>query len=268
MTRRAERQSGAALLLLVAAVAAIAVALVAALAVTPAAAGADAAARGAYLDRVARGLAAWYARHAPQLDTDAAAPPLQARFAEFGVEWRWGAQVRASALRRDGAVAYRTFVVWLPDPGGSAVDYDPATGVLVAGPQVMSVRVDGRPVAVAGLAETQRRLQQVVSALEAFAATGALADPQADVAVNHFRAIDCARPAVGELPCASQFVPLADTVVPQRLGLGAAAVSAWGGAIEFLNADTTEPDLPPFSARVRAQAPWGDWVEMRAVQAI
>lgn len=219
-----------------------------------------------YLDELRAGMLGWYARELALIDRSAEPPDPAAVLRGAGVAARWGLRIAASdRLFRDG-VGYRVIVAWLPGEGDASA-LDPATGRFTASAGARWTLVSGHDLQADALAETRARLDRLARQLESAYRVRLLSDPSRDATVNRFRAVRCAAPSAGELPCIDHYAPVDGSGLAGAVGLDPLlATNAWGTAIEVSNGADSSAVIP-FSMALRTAMPWGGVVSMSAVSA-
>ena len=260
--------SGHAVLAMVAVVVTIAGAIVAGWATVATRFQADALAhvQQAYLDEVRAALLGWYARELARVDRSVDAPEAALLLREAGIGQRWGLRIAVSdRLVRDGT-AYRVIAAWLPGEADAST-LDAASGRFNPSAGVRWISVSGFDLQAGALSETRARLDRLARHLEAAYRSRLLSDPSSDVTVNRYRALRCAAPAAGELPCIDDFVPVEGTGLGQAVGIDPLlSVNAWGAPIEVSNGNAASQAMP-FSMALRTSTPWGSTLAMSAVAA-
>lgn len=223
----------------------------------------------AYLSAVEASLTQWYALNSASIDAAAEAPDLNAVLRSLGVAARWNLQVRASRTIERDNVRYRTMALWLPRGADDSTSFDVNAGTLSATPQTLSRAINGWSVQSRAVSETRKRMQSMAERLEANARAQYLLDPSRDALKNRFRALDCAAPRAGELPCLDTYRAARTLVALGTLGIGSAlSTNAWGGDIEVSNSLDSQTSEPPFSMALRTVTPWGATIRVTAVQAL
>jgi hypothetical protein len=220
----------------------------------------------AYLDEVRAALLGWYARELAQVDRRSEAPEAAVVLREAGIAPRWGLRLATSErLDRDG-IAYRVLAAWLPLEGDASA-LDPATGRFTPSSGARWTTVSGFDLQAGAMAETRARLDRLARQLESAYRARLLSDPSRDATVNRFRAVRCAAPANGELPCIDDYAALDASGLAAVVGLDGLLLSnAWGAPIEASNgADASL--VMPFSMALRTTTPWGGRVSLFAVAA-
>ncbi len=225
-----------------------------------------------YLATVGQQILGWYRRHASEADGagesfDDAWTEKLGRVADLGVQSKWALRIAASSLLQDRGVGYRVLIAWLPGPQGEAPDFDPRSGRVANHRGLEYVLVDGRLAHQAAAEFTRAALDTVARAFEARFRASYIRDPDADIGRNWFRAVDCQSPGLDELPCADAFAPMSGDLAT-RLGLPVEPVSGWGGPVEWTNGVEASSKSPPYSVEVRAQTPWGTWMQRTAIQVL
>ena len=79
---------------------------------------------------------------------------------------------------------------------------------------------------------------------------------------NFFRAIDCANPGVA-IMCLDNFVDLASTDIPTKLGLDAQEFRGNFGPIQVSNQGAT---TSPYTVSLRVVSPWGATATQQVIQ--
>ncbi|MBU1665240.1 MAG: hypothetical protein KKG92_07565 [Gammaproteobacteria bacterium] len=227
----------------------------------------------AYLRDAAARLAQWYDYRSGATGAQAGPIDMALALAEAGITPRFGLQAASSNRLSDGLVSWHVMALWLPDPHhvqGTA--FDPATGAFTQGTWLS----DGQPAEVAHavfnghasqlvkFSESQRRLRTIASRLENMFTRLRELDPVAAEGRNWFRAVDCASPNPGELPCYDGYRAIDATAVPVAAGVSSDTnVSAWGAAVEISNlADSST--VSPYYMSVRTNLPWGGVLRVAA----
>jgi hypothetical protein len=219
-----------------------------------------------YLDEVRVSLLGWYARDLAQIDRSAEPPDPVRMLRGTGVAVRWGLRVAASErLVREG-IAYRVIAAWLPGEGDTSM-LEPATGRFTPSSGTRWIVVSGFDLQAAALVETRARLDRLARQLEAAYRARLLSDPSRDATVNRFRAVRCSAPSPGELPCIDEYVTIDVSGLASAAGLDPLlAANAWGAPIEVSNGIDASLVIP-FSMALRTATPWGGSLSMFAVSA-
>ena len=220
----------------------------------------------AYLDEVRAALLGWYVRELAQVDRRPEAPEPAAVLREAGIAPRWGLRLATSErLEREG-IAYRVLAAWLPGEGDASA-LDPATGQFTPSSGARWITVSGFDLQAGAMAETRARLDRLARHLESAYRARLLSDPSRDATVNRFRAVRCAAPAAGELPCIDDYAALDASGLALAVGLERLLLSnVWGASIEASNGVDASPVMP-FSMALRTTTPWGSRVSLFAVAA-
>ena len=262
------RESGYAVLAVVAAMVAIAATVVVGWATLATRAQSDglAQAQQAYLDEVRAGLLGWYARELALIDRGGEPPDPATALRGAGVAVRWNLRVAASErLVRDG-IAYRVIAAWLPGEGDASM-LEPVSGRFTPSAGARWILVSGFDLQAAALVETRARLDRLARQLEAAYRVRLFSDPSRDATVNRFRAVRCAAPSPGELPCIDDYAAVDVSGLVGAAGLDPLlAANAWGAPIEVSNGIDASPVIP-FSMALRTATPWGGTLSMFAVSA-
>ena len=219
-----------------------------------------------YLDEVRIGLLGWYARELALIDRSIAPPDPVAILRGAGVAPRWGLRVVASdRLVRDG-IAYRVVAAWLPAEADASA-LDATTGRFTASAGARWIVVSGFDLQAGAMADTRARLDRLARQLESAYRARLMSDPSRDATVNRFRAVRCATPSVGELPCIDDYAVVDGSGLARAVGLDALLVTnAWGAPIEASNGVDASAVMP-FSMALRTATPWGGVLSMFAVAA-
>lgn len=261
-------ESGHAVLAMVAVVVTIAGAIVAGWATLATRTQADALAQvqQAYLEEVRIALQGWYARELARVDRSVDAPDASLLLREAGIGPRWGLRLAASdRLSRDGT-AYRVIVAWLPGEADASV-LDASSGRFTPSAGARWTSVSGFDLQAGAVSETRARLDRLARHLESAFRARLLSDPSRDATVNRFRALRCAAPSAGELPCIDDFTPVDAAGLAQAAGIDPLLlINAWGGPIEASNGSGASQAMP-FSMALRTATPWGGTLAISAVAA-
>jgi hypothetical protein len=220
----------------------------------------------AYLEEVRASLLGWYLRELGRIDQSVEAPDAARLLREAGLAQRWGLRVSASdRLSRDGT-AYRVIAAWLPGEADAST-LDPATGRFTPSAGVRWIVVSGFELQAGAVSETRARLDRLARHLESTYRARLLSDPSRDVTVNRFRALRCASPEAGELPCIDDYASVDASGLGLAVGLDPLLrTNAWGGPIEASNGVDASQAMP-FSMALRTTTPWGGTLAVSAVAA-
>jgi len=179
---------------------------------------------------------------------------------------------------------YRRIALWHPDDGDavSPPQFDRATGVLVRCGQPISpggspncargyqVVIDTRHLHEQAEAQARRTLNDIATAAQVFFHARLHSDPSRNASLNHFRAPHgCSRRQYYEMPCVDEFTPIRD--VPEAaevLSLNATTqlINPWGLPYELSNLEGSDSEVPPYSMAFRTRTPWGQSIQVKAVE--
>ncbi len=220
----------------------------------------------AWLQEVRAALLGWYARELATVDRVVEAPGADLVMREAGIVPRWGLRLSVSdRLSRDG-IAYRVLAAWLPAEADASA-LDTSTGQFTASPGARWVVASGFDLQAGAMAETRARLDRLARQLESVYRARLLSDPSRDIGINRFRAVRCAVPAPGELPCIEDYSPIEASGLARAAGIDPLlAVNAWGGVVEASNGTDASAAMP-FSLALRTTTPWGSVLPLFAVAA-
>lgn len=181
---------------------------------------------------------------------------------------------------------YRRIALWFPfdtdDTGGP--QFDRSTGGLVRCGQPIptsgtpgcahgyQLLIDTRALHQEAEAAARRTLNEIATAAQVFFHARLNSDPSKDASQNHFRApFGCNLRQADEMPCIDNFTALADAADAARiLNLNAPSqlVNPWGLPYELSNLAGSEAFTPPYSMAFRTQTPWGQSIEVKAVESL
>jgi len=230
------------------------------------------------LERARDALLSWYGANLAQLDGPVDFPlagPVALQRAGVGV--RPPPQFAAGPLLDAPHLRYRPLALWLGGAPGSA-GFD-AFGQFAPPPGATAFLVfSSRSLEEDALARTRERLARLVWVFEARFATKVEQDPDHRLDRNWFRAPDgeC-RTGEDQLPCARELSPdgwptvsalrAQSLVFASPADGGSPEVSAWGLPLCWNNEDDSSGTVaPPFSMAFSTLTPWGERLQVRAVQ--
>ena len=285
---RRQTQRGAAFLVFVAILSAVAISFVLAEATWESKAQADRLPR-LEQDRVSRAVdlvRAWYQVNAPSIDNpNTTLPDAMALLVAAGVPPSWRLNAVLSAPQVRGQIQYHVIVVWAENEDPQTPGFDPDTAQFTVCPNASLpckprswARIEGYAIQANYYAHTVERLSALALAAQAFFKGHWLADPDRNLGVNYFRAphdtTGCTTQP-GDLPCVDGWAPIDSTSVLSVLGEPVSSGSdAWGQLIRVANGNAPGTQQPlgmhagqtPFELALQSVTPWGEPIVIYAVQ--
>lgn len=218
-----------------------------------------------YLDNASEKVETWYRSHLSTVDALVDAPSIDTVVAEAGITLRLGLKLVASQrLTRDN-VAYRVFVLWLPQADPDASTWNPATGDFSPAQGAEFRLVSGYALQSEAIAETERAIKSMAISLVNFFAARYEAGGK-DVSINHFRPDGTCSGATGLFPCLDTYTP-ANAIDWSAIGLSPLDMrDAWGNPLQLSNLLDSNTTGPPYSIAIRSQTPFGRDLVINAFQ--
>lgn len=251
--------------------------------------------KAAYLNNAEKAIALWYRKNALRIDAPGGGVCIpiteEDLFKETMLIPEFGARMDISPCLDTHAptVVHRNIAIWIPAKGiQDASIINPLTGSFKPSNSEVQYRlIDGHLIEAKMVAETRAMLQEIGRALELRFKAKIDGDPDRDLGINHFMAVDCNNPGADEIPCAgtlSDPYAILDQATLDTLKLAQfASVShnmnrdSWGQYIVFNNrledSNSCLPEgvldnRPPYRMMLQSITPWGTEITICPVQPV
>jgi hypothetical protein len=228
----------------------------------------------------------WYEANAAVIDNPGVTLPSNAALlAAAGVPKDWRLTAALSEAQTRGQIQYHVIVVWAENEDPQLPSFDPAGAQLMLCPNSSLpckprawARIEGYAIQAGNFNRTLKRLSSLALTAQAYFKGHWLADPDRNLAVNYFRAPNdsggCTTQS-GDMPCLDGWTPIDSTTTLAVLGEPPqSGFDAWGQVIQVANANAPGTQLPlgpsvgqtPFRLAFESLAPWGEPIVIIAIQ--